>query len=110
MNDFIEEQGPVQGWCQEIRLFARAAVMAGKDLNRRTFVEAMSRIKNYPGGSSPILSFGPGKFAGPSEYQVVRLHVNKPPSSQCRTPLGTLPPQVVCWHQVQSWKPFPKSA
>jgi hypothetical protein len=104
MNDFIEEQGPVQGWCQEIRLFARAAVMAGKDLNRRTFVEAMSRIKNYPGGSSPILSFGPDKFAGPSEYQVVRLHVNKPPSSRCRTPLGTLPPHV------QSWKPFPKSA
>jgi hypothetical protein len=62
------------------------------------------------GGSSPILSFGPGKFAGPSEYQVVRLHVNKPPSSQCRPPLGTLPPQVVCWHQVQSPKPFPKSA
>ena len=25
MTDFIEEQGPVQGWCQEIRLFAQAA-------------------------------------------------------------------------------------
>ena len=95
MNDFIEEQGPVQGWCQEIRLFAEAATMAGKDLNRRTFVEAMSTIKNYPGGSSPLLTFGPDKFSGPSEYQVVSLHVNKPPSAQCRLPLGTLPPQVV---------------
>jgi hypothetical protein len=109
MNDFIEEQGPVQGWCQEIRLFAQAATMAGKNLNRRTFVEAMSKIKNFPGGDSPILSFGPDKFSGPTEYQVVSLHVNKPPSSQCRLPLGTLPPQVVCWHRVQSFKPLPKS-
>ena len=110
MNDFIEEQGPVQGWCQEIRLFARAATMAGKDLNRRTFVEAMSAIKNYPGGSSPLLTFGPERFSGPSEYQVVSLHVNKPPSAACRLPLGTLPPQVVCWHQVQSWKPLPTNS
>jgi hypothetical protein len=110
MNDFIEEQGPVQGWCQEIRLFAQAATMAGKDLNRRTFVEAMSKIKSYPGGDSPILSFGPAKFFGPTQYQVVSLHDNKPPSSQCRLPLGTLPPQGVCWHQVQTWKPLPKTA
>jgi hypothetical protein len=110
MNDFIEEQGPVQGWCQEIRLFAQAATMAGKDLNRRTFVEAMSKITNYPGGDSPILSFGADKFFGPTRYQVVSLHVNKPPSAQCRLPLGTLPPQVVCWHQVQNWKTLPKSA
>ncbi len=110
MNDFIEEQGPVQGWCQEIRLFAEAATKAGKDLNRRTFVEAMSTIKNYPGGSSPLLTFGPDKFSGPSEYQVVSLHVNKPPTAACRLPLGSLPPQVVCWHQVQSWKPLPKNA
>jgi hypothetical protein len=109
MNDFIEEQGPVQGWCQEIRLFAQAATMAGKDLNRRTFVEAMSRIKDYPGGYAPILSFGPDQFSGPTEYQVVSLHVNSPPSSACRTPMGKLPPQVVCWHVVQSWKPLPKS-
>ncbi len=110
MNDFIEEQGPVQGWCQEIRLFAEAATKAGKDLNRRTFVEAMATIKNYPGGSSPVLTFAADKFSGPSEYQVVSLHVNKPPSAQCRLPLGTLPPQVVCWHQVQNWKPLPKNA
>jgi hypothetical protein len=110
MNDFIEEQGPVQGWCQEIRLFAQAATMAGADLNRRTFVEAMSKIKNYPGGYSPILSFGPDKFSGPTEYEVVSLHTNTPPSSMCRLPLGTLPPQVVCWHIVQSWKALSKAS
>jgi hypothetical protein len=68
MNDFIEEQGPVQGWCD--------------------------------------------KFFGPTQCQVVSLHVDKPPSApaQCRLPLGTLPPQVVCWQRVQSAKPLPKSA
>jgi hypothetical protein len=69
----------------------------------------MSKIQNYPGGDSPILSIGPDKFSGPTQYQVVSLHVNSPPSAACRLPLGTLPPQVVCWHVVQTWKPLPKS-
>jgi hypothetical protein len=109
MNDFIEEQGPVQGWCQEIRLFAQAATMAGRNLNRRTFVEAMARITDFPGGYSPVLSYGPDKFFGPTEYQVVSLHNNSPPSSLCRLPLGTLPPQGRCWHVVQSWEPLPET-
>jgi hypothetical protein len=108
MNDFIEEQGPVQGWCQEITLFAKAATMAGHNLNRRTFVEAMSHITDDAGGYTPTLSFGPNKFFGPTEYQVVSLHNNVPPSAICRLPLGTLPPQGRCWHQVQGWKPLPK--
>jgi hypothetical protein len=107
MNFYIEEQGPVQGWCQEIRLFADAAKAAGPNLNRRTFVEAMSRISNFPGGYSPVLSFGPGKFAGSTEYRVVRLHVNLPPTSQCRLPRMHLPPQLVCWSIVKNWQPFP---
>ena len=108
MNDFIEEQGPVQGWCQEIRLFATAATMAGPDLNRRTFVEAMARIKDYPGGYSPILTFGPHKFSGPTEYDVVSLHDNVPPSGLCLRPQAPLPPQGVCWHIVSPEKPLPE--
>jgi len=107
-NDDIEEQGPVQGWCQEIRLFAQAATMAGKDLNRRTFVEAMSRIKNFQGGFSPVLTYGPDKFAGPTEYRVVKLHDNNPPSSQCKIPAGKLPPEGRCWVVIQPWKPLPQ--
>ena len=110
MNDFIEEQGPVQGWCQEIRLFAKAAKGAGPHLDRRTFVEAMSRIKDFPGGYSPILSFGPDKFSGPTEYEVVSLHNNVPPTSECRLPLGPLPPQGRCWHIVESWQALPAAS
>ena len=107
MNDDIEEQGPVQGWCQEIHLFAQAAAAAGRNLNRRTFVTALSKVTDFPGGYSPVLTYGTHKFYGPTQYQVVRLHVNSPPSSQCRLPVGGLPPEVVCWTPVQPWKPLP---
>jgi hypothetical protein len=110
MNDYLEEQGPVQGWCQEIRLFAKAATMAGRDLNRRTFVEAMARVRDFAGGYSPVLSFGPSTFAGPTQYRVVRLHNNVPPSAACRLPKKPLAPQGRCWQVVQSWKPLPAAA
>ena len=107
MNFYIEEQGPIQGWCQEINLFAQAAKAAGPNLNRRTFVEAMSRVSNFAGGYSPILSYGPGTFAGPTQYRIVRLHINIPPSNQCRLPRDHLPPQGVCWSIVKNWQPLP---
>ena len=40
---------PSVGWCQAITLFATAAKAAGPDLNRRTFVTAMSKITELPG-------------------------------------------------------------
>jgi hypothetical protein len=103
---YLEEQGPVQGWCQEIRLFATAATLAGPHLDRRTFDDAMAKISNFPGGYSPVLSYGPNKFYGPTEYRVVRLHVNSPPSSQCKFPMNHIP-QGVCWVVVNDWQPLP---
>ncbi len=107
-NFYLEEQGPVQGWCQEIRLFAAAATAAGPHLDRRTFDTAMAKISNFPGGYSPILSYGPGKFYGPTQYRVVRLHTNSPPSSQCKFPLDHIP-QGVCWVVVNDWQPLPST-
>ena len=83
MLAFLEEQGPVAGWCQAIRLFATAAHAAGKNLNRRTFVQAMSKVENFEGTWVNTLSYGPDKFYGPTQYQVVKIHNNEPPSSQC---------------------------
>jgi hypothetical protein len=103
---YLEEQGPVQGWCQEIRLFATAATIAGPHLDRRTFDAAMAKISNFPGGYSPVLSYGPSKFYGPTEYRIVRLHVNSPPSSQCKFPMNHIP-QGVCWVVVNDWQPLP---
>ncbi len=102
---YIEEQGPIAGWCQEVRLFAQAAKMAGPNLNRRTFVQAMSRIANYPGTWTPILTYGPDKFYGPTEYQVVKLHTNSPPSSQCKLKTNHKP-QGTCWVTIQGFRPL----
>ncbi|MGP8058191.1 MAG: ABC transporter substrate-binding protein [Acidimicrobiales bacterium] len=103
---YIEEQGPIQAWCTSIRLFATAARNAGSDLNRRTFVEAMSKIQNFPGGFTPVLSYGPNKYYGPTQYQVVELHNNVPPSSACKLKTNGQP-QGTCWVVVHSWQPLP---
>jgi hypothetical protein len=107
MNDFIEEQGPVVGWCQAINLFATAARDAGTGLDRRTFVTALSRITDYPGTWSPVLSFGPHKRYGPTEYQVVQLHINTPSGPQCHHGVGH-PAQPACWLPVLPWAPLPR--
>jgi hypothetical protein len=105
-TDYLEQQGPVVGWCQAIRLFATAAKAAGTDLNRRTFVTALSKVKNFPGTYTPTLSFGPDKRYGPTEFKIVRLRNNVPPSSACQlTSQGK--PQGTCWVTVQPFTPLP---
>jgi hypothetical protein len=103
---FIEEQGPIAGWCGAIALFDKAATDAGKSLTRRSFVTAMSKITDFPGSYSPVWSFGPDKMYGPTEYQVVKLHNNVPPSSQCKLKTDHKP-QGTCWVTVQGFKPLP---
>jgi hypothetical protein len=105
-SHFIEEQGPIQAWCTSIRLFAQAATAAGPHLNRCTFVTAMSKITDFPGGLSPIWSFGPDKRYGPTTYTVVKIHNNVPPSSQCVLKTNHKP-QGTCWVVVQKSKPLP---
>jgi len=109
VSPYIEEQGPIVGWCQVIRLFAAAALGAGPSLNRRTFVQSMSRIQNFSGTYSPILSYGADRYAGPTEYQVVELYNNSPPSPLC-VPTYTGKPQGTCWHVIQSWAPLAASS
>jgi hypothetical protein len=105
VSPYIEEQGPIVLWCQAIRLFGTAAKAAGADLNRRSFVQAMASITNYTGTVTPVLSYGPTKFAGPVEYQVVSLHNNVPPSAECVLTYSGKP-QGTCWHVVQPWAPL----
>ena len=53
---------------------------------------------NFPGTWSPVLSYGPNKRYGPTEYQVVKLHINSPPSSLCKTGRGPAPAGHVLGH------------
>ena len=105
VSPYIEEQGPIVLWCQAIRLFATAAKSAGSDLNRRSFVQAMAATTNFTGTVTPVLSYGPTKFAGPVEYQVVSLHNNQPPSPLCVLTYSGKP-QGTCWHVVEPWAPL----
>ena len=109
MNDDIEEQGPVQGWCQEIHLFATAAKAAGRNLNRRTFINAMSQIKNFPGGYSPVLTYGTGKFYGPTQYQVVRLHGFLPRAASVGRHRPPCRPKSSAGHRSKPGNPCPLS-
>jgi branched-chain amino acid transport system substrate-binding protein len=104
-SPFIEEQGPIVGWCQVISLFADAAKLAGPNLTRRSFVEAMASIKNFPGTYSPVLSFGPNQYAGPQQYRVVRIHNNSPTDNQCVLTYDGVP-QGTCWQIVSNWEPL----
>ena len=67
----------------------------------------MSHISNFPGGYSPVLSYGPDKFSGPTQYRVVEVHNNHPPTSQCKRGPSPEPAAGVCWVVVQNWKPLP---
>jgi hypothetical protein len=102
----LEAQGPVVGWCQAIRLFAAAATKAGPDLNRRTFVQSMGQVSGFDGTWYPTLTYGPAKFFGPTEYEVVRLHTNDPHNNACPLTFdGT--PQGTCWQVVSAFQPLP---
>ncbi len=105
-TDYIEEQGPVVDWCEAITLFAQAARAAGHDLNRRTFVTALSRVTDFPGTSTPVLSYGPDKRYGPTLYKIVRIHNNVPPSPQCQL-TSQHKAQGTCWVTVTPFRPLP---
>ena len=66
----------------------------------------MSKITNYPGTLSPVWSFGPTKFYGPTQYQVVEVHNNVPQSKLCKMPKSGKP-QGTCWVTMQPFKPLP---
>ena len=60
----------------------------------------MSRIKDFPGGYSPGASpTAPTKYYGPTEYQVVRLHVNEPAVHPVQDAAGQHPPDGVLGHR-----------
>ena len=71
---------------------------AGKDLNRRTFVDRHVQDHELPGhGYSPVLSFGPDKFYGPTAVpggQPAHQHTRRRHSASCPR---TRSPRSTCW-------------
>jgi hypothetical protein len=104
-SPYLEAQGPVAAWCQVIRLFAQAATQAGPNLNHQTFTSAMAGVQNFAGTYSPILSYGTTKYYGPTQYRVVKLFNNDPPSPDCK-PTWEGKAQGTCWVVTQNWQPL----
>ncbi len=54
---------------------------------------------------SPVLSFGPDDFAGPTQYRVVRIYNNSPHHNECVLTYNGIP-QGTCWQVVSNWAPL----
>lgn len=109
---YIEAQGPTMRWCDAIRLTARAIEAAGKDLNRRTFLQALGVIRDFPSALTKEFSFSRTDHAGPSQYRTVAptKNGNTAETNVCppRRPTATdaNPYHGSCWILVEDWKPL----
>jgi ABC-type branched-subunit amino acid transport system substrate-binding protein len=118
-HPYIEAQGPTMRWCDAMTLLSKALDLAGRNLNRRTFVQALGKVQNLPTAVTPALTFSPTRYAGPVEYRTVRPVKNPsttdpatnicPPCRPVPNACGTnhdLPFHGSCWQIVEDFKPF----
>lgn len=118
-HPYIEAQGPTMRWCDAMNLLTKALDLAGPNLNRRTFVEALGKIQNFPTALTPVMNFTPTRHAGPVEYRTVRPVTNVsttnpatnvcPPCRPVPNACGTnhdLPFHGSCWQIVDDFKSF----
>ena len=109
---YIEAQGPTMRWCDAIRLTAKAIEAAGKDLNRRTFIQALAVIGNFPSALTKEFSFSRTDHAGPSQYRTVAptKNGNTAETNLCPprrpTPTDDNPFHGSCWLLIEDWKPL----
>jgi len=93
-HHYLEIAGTAMRWCETIRLFAQAARMAGPNLTRAGFDNAMAQIVHFPGTLTPDLTFGPTRFGGPHLFRTVQTHENG--DKQCPK-LADGTDQGSCW-------------
>jgi ABC-type branched-subunit amino acid transport system substrate-binding protein len=96
----MEAQGPRARWCQSIRLFATAARKAGKNLTRRSFVEALSSLKDAQAVLVPAFTFGPTRHSGVTKFRTVKVVKND------MTAAGNICPLKPSPEQLPGAKPF----
>jgi hypothetical protein len=98
----LESTGTAMTTCEETRLFAHAATLAGANLTRAGFNAAMATITSFAGTVVPDLRFGPNRHAGPHLTRTIQVHVN----DDNRCPLKPPPKRNVqgsCWLILQDF-------
>jgi ABC-type branched-subunit amino acid transport system substrate-binding protein len=109
---FIESQGPTMRWCDAVHILAKALDLAGPKLNRRSFVEALGQIKDFPVALTEAITWGPDDHSGPATYRTVRPVKNGdsadtnlcPPRRP--TPDDDNPFHGSCWQLVEDFRPL----
>jgi hypothetical protein len=99
----IEATGTAMTYCQNIKLFAAAARVAGPNLTRVGFDAAMGSVARFPATLVPELTYT-GHHWGPDQYRVVQLNIN-PPQYRC-PPTQQGKPQGNCWLVVTNFRPL----
>lgn len=75
----------VAQFCEELRLVAHVASVAGPHLNRASFLAAFDKVTSWTAGvtlSGP-LSFGPAKFDGPDNVAVIEWRADCGNGASC---------------------------
>lgn len=114
---YIEAQGPTMRWCDAINVLKEAMEIAGPKLNRRTFIQALSEIEDFPVALTQAVTFGPNDHSGPSTYRVVSptanvktLEGNKcPPRHGSYNDTPGDPENKFhgsCWVLIEDWQPL----
>jgi ABC-type branched-subunit amino acid transport system substrate-binding protein len=114
---YIESQGPTMRWCDAINVLKQAMELAGPKLNRRTFIQALSEIEDFPVALTQAITFGPDDFSGPSTYRVVSPTDNEktregnkcPPRHASYDDTPGDPENAFhgsCWVLVEDWQPL----
>ena len=83
-------------WCDVINVLKQAMLNAGKKLNRKTFLQGLSEIKDFPVALTQAITFGPKDFSGPATFRVVM------PIANVQTADGNR-----CPRRRQSWDDTP---
>ena len=116
---WIEAQGPTMRWCDAINVVKQAMELAGKKLNRRTFIKGLSEIEDFGVALTQAITFGPTDFSGPATFRVVA------PTANVKTREGNkCPPRHPsfndtpgdpenafhgsCWVVIEDWQPLQK--
>jgi len=77
-------------WCDSINLFVEAARRAGPNLTRPRWAQEMATIQNFGGAMTPILSYGPGRYEGPTQMRIVDTLTSDCPAYTNGTPCDVI--------------------
>ncbi len=99
-NKNIEATGTAMTTCQNLQLFATAALASGNNLTRAAFDANMAKLTNFNGGVIPNFHFGTGR-AGPHRVRIIEVHNNTDDKCPKKLDGGN---QGNCWIVLSGWR------